>query len=49
MENKFVTNWIVVVSVIGALLLGAWIGAQISSPGLSQDDWIAAIESGDSY
>jgi len=39
------TKWMAVLCVLGALLLGAFIAAQINSTGITQADWIEAIQS----
>ena len=38
-------KWMAVLCVLGALLLGAFIAAQINSTGITQADWIEAIQS----
>ncbi len=40
-------KWIAVLSVLGALLLGAFIAAEINSSGVTEADWIEAIQSAD--
>ncbi|MGO9607820.1 MAG: hypothetical protein ACLQAT_31210 [Candidatus Binataceae bacterium] len=49
MKRRFESNstWITVVCVIGALLIGAWIGLHVSASLCTEDDWIEAIQSGD--
>ena len=41
------TKWIAVLCVLGAFLLGAFIAAQINSTGVTEADWIEAIQSAD--
>jgi len=41
------TKWMAVLCVLGALLLGAFIAAQINSTGITEADWIEAIQSAD--
>ena len=40
-------KWLAVLCVLGALLLGAFIAAQINSTGVTEADWIEAIQSTD--
>ena len=41
------TKWMAVLCVLEALLLGAFIAAQINSTGVTEADWIEAIQSAD--
>ncbi|HTR47859.1 MAG TPA: hypothetical protein VMM16_10780 [Verrucomicrobiae bacterium] len=47
MRSNFKNNsaWIAVVCVIGALLIGAWIGAQVNAAGTTEANWIEAFQS----
>ena len=51
MRSNFKNNsaWIAVVCVIGALLIGAWIGAQVNAAGTTEADWIEAFQSDDAH
>lgn len=40
-------KWVAVLCVLGALLIGAFIGAQVSQPTVMEADWIEAIQSAD--
>ena len=42
-----IAQWMAVLCVLGALLLGAFIAAQINSTGVTEADWIEAIQSAD--
>ena len=41
------TKWMAVLCVLGALLLGAFVAAEINSTGVTEADWIEAIQSAD--
>ena len=40
-------KWLAVLCVLGALLIGAFIGGQISQPTVTEADWIESIQSSD--
>ena len=40
-------KWMAVLCVLGAVLIGAFIGAQVSHPVITEADWIEAIQSAD--
>ena len=40
-------KWMAVLCVLGALLLGAFIAAEVNSAGMTEADWIEAIQSAD--
>ena len=40
-------KWMAVLCVLGALLLGAFLAAEINSTGVTEADWIEAIQSAD--
>jgi hypothetical protein len=40
-------KWMTVLSVLGALLLGAFVGAQVGHSVITEADWIEAIHSAD--
>lgn len=40
-------KWMVILCVLGAFPLGAFIAAQINSTGVTEADWIEAIQSAD--
>lgn len=44
-NRKRRTNWMAVLCVVGALLIGAYIGAQVNQAVISEADWIEAIQS----
>lgn len=47
MKRKGKTKWIALLCVLGALLIGAFVGAQVNQPAITEADWIEAIQSAD--
>ena len=41
------TKWMAVLCLLAALLLGAFVAAEINSTGVTEADWIEAIQSAD--
>jgi hypothetical protein len=38
-------KWIAFACAVGAVLIGAWIGAQVSAASMTEAEWIEAIQS----
>jgi len=47
MKRNLESKWVVVLCLLGALLLGAYLAAQVNSTGITEADWIEAIQSVD--